>query len=140
MSEQDQEIQALLAGAHMKIEGATTTALRPDTTSAEATNAYDSVADAVNLATKAFMRAQGYSGLSQESAPALLHRVMTLLRRLRVKDVPSETDLTVMVFKRNSSVHDGVASITEVEQLKAVVELANSYLGIVEHFSRNVVH
>lgn len=140
VNDQQTEIEQLLNGARRSISGATTASRRPDCTSDEVSNHYNSVADAVNLIGKAFLRAQGYTDLSSKSAPTIVRDVLGVMRRLRIVDAPSHEDLMVLIYARNSSVHEGVASVSEVEQLQAVIDLANSYLAVIERLSRNAVH
>jgi|GEM_PF-2618208 len=55
----DPAVDQALAGADAKLRGAEKTASRDDVMPEEVDNAYTSVGDAINLATKAFLRYRG---------------------------------------------------------------------------------
>ncbi len=125
----DPAVDQALAGADAKLRGADRTASRDDATPEEIDNACTSVGDAINLATKAFLRYRGRP-TGDDSWPNHLREVLRMLDRGGITHPP--TDLLVeVIYERNESVHDGSFAVTEVGELDAAIALARRYLDAV---------
>jgi hypothetical protein len=122
----DDEIRAYVVGADNKVRGAFEIASIPGCSSYAADLAYNGVADAVNLLTKAVIRKRGRVIADGERAPSLLREATTLLSR-GGKPLPSVVDLTTIVLNRNGSVHDGAASASEIESVTSAVAITRIY-------------
>jgi hypothetical protein len=120
------ELAQLVKGAQDKLAGAEEIIGYEGCSSRAADLAYNGVGDAVNLLTKAVLRKQGRVITENETAPRLLRDAVRILDRAGLP-LPAVTDLITIVLNRNGSVHEGAASVSEVEAVRAAIVAARLY-------------
>jgi hypothetical protein len=92
--------------------------------------AYNAVADAINLLTKAMLRKGGRVLSHDEKAKNLLKEVCGMFNRAGINP-GSYDDLVTIILNRNGSVHEGAASTSEIEAVTAAIAAARTYAAAV---------
>jgi hypothetical protein len=121
-----EELAQLVTGARNKLAGAEEIVGHPGCSSRAADLAYNGVGDAVNLLTKAVLRGQGRVIADNETAPRLLRDAVGIIGRANLP-LPPVTDLITIVLNRNGSVHEGAASVSEIDAVRAAITVARVY-------------
>jgi hypothetical protein len=124
------ELTQLTINAMDKILGAEEIVAVPGCSTRAADIAYNAVADAVNLLTKAMLRKHGRVISHDDKAKNLLKDVFGMLNRTHI-NAGSYDDLVTIILNRNGSVHEGAASASEIESVRAAITAAQTYAAAV---------
>jgi hypothetical protein len=134
VSELADEIAQLLDGATDKLDGAAEIIGYAGCSSRAADLAYNGVGDALNLATKAYLRSRGQVGLRERPAKSLLQDVMRQLHRSGVRPLPDEDALATIIDERNGSVHEGAASASELATVAEAIAVVREYVALIRRY------
>ena len=133
MSHEDALIN--LEGAKRLLRGATITINRKDVHADEVEGQYNTIGDAINGATTAYLKVLGKvtdTPGEQRNAVRELKDVYTAFVRGGLKPLPDYDDMVTIIRARNGSIHQGVASATAVEAAKAAAAVAQKWIDVVE--------
>lgn len=130
-TQQLQEIAAWLRGADFALRGCAFVNAIPDVTVEAISNSFNSSAEALALATKAFLHFLGQGGKLDFNSPTGIKASMRVLIEDGISNLPSADDLLTIYNKRVGSAHYGRAATHAVQDAESARLNVQQYVAAI---------